>query len=189
MDLPPEKPVTSNEKSVPRFVDEIRNTLQTPVNVIEGDDGTRLPDLTSTSLEKSLGWLLTQTRNYRHERLLDRHLVYPTDAVWDTQISGVQIRDIARIEAASRYAAVLRANVAGLHDFAGPVIKGDPGTPLFTDPVSLSPDARVVEHLVELLGQDQSLAFTVERASTGARVLHFSSLTPPTLGPSALSGA
>jgi hypothetical protein len=63
--------------------------------------------------------------------------------------------------------------VPELERLVGGVVRGDPDAPVHADRVSLSPGATVLEHLVELLGDDPDLVFTVEPTEDGRLVLHF----------------
>jgi len=56
-------------------------------------------------------------------------------------------------------------------------LKGNLHAPIYSEPVSLQFKASIIEHLVELLGTDDQLAFTVEWASSDRRVLHFERVT------------
>jgi hypothetical protein len=106
---------------------------------------------------------------YRLEAIGGRRTLRPNDTVWDKTVTGVEIVDVPRADAAHAYALEARQQVRELDEagFAGGVVRGDPREPMFTDLVTLSREARVVEHLVELLGQDADLVFTVEPASLG----------------------
>lgn len=106
---------------------------------------------------------------YRLETIGARRLLRPSDTVWDETVTGVEIVDVPRADAAHAYALEARRQVRELDEagFAGGVVRGDPRDPVFTDLVTLSREARVVEHLVELLGRDDDLVFTVEPAASG----------------------
>lgn len=106
---------------------------------------------------------------YRLETIGGRRVLRPSDTVWDETVTGVEIVDVPRADVAHAYALEARRQVRELDvaGFAGGVVRGDPRDPMFTALVTLSREARVVEHLVELLGQDDDLVFTVEPASSG----------------------
>jgi hypothetical protein len=105
-----------------------------------------------------------------------RYVLYPQDPIWDLEGPPVTIAYRPRLEAAGEYVVALRHHIPGLADLVEPPLKGDPRAALYTAPVSVTPKTPILEQLVQLLGSNERLAFTIERAATGRRVLHFVNL-------------
>jgi hypothetical protein len=165
--------------AVAGFVRGLRGAGGVPVNFIRADEEVEIGARPGgVGVDEALDWLVAQTARYRWDEIGGRYVLYPADDVWQSVVSGIEIKDVPRLDAASLYTDAARAQVAALADLAGPVMKGDPRSHVFTDPVSLRPSATVLEHFVELLGDDERLAFTVERSLSGVRVMHFEWLPP-----------
>ena len=96
-------------------------------------------------------------------------LVIPEEPRLSLVISGVEAEDLPRFPAARR----LVEHLAVLDEFKHMGVFGGGllETSLFTERVSLSKSAMVLEHLVELLGDDPGAFFVIERASTGVEYL------------------
>jgi hypothetical protein len=77
------------------------------------------------------------------------------------------------LEAATQFVTQVRARVPELADLSEPPMLGDPRSPVYAQPVSLSPDGSILQHLVALLEPDPRIVFTIERTLFGDRVLHF----------------
>lgn len=110
---------------------------------------------------------------YRWVRAGRRYVVYPDEPAWDIIVRGVNILGRPRIDAAASYLDAVRAQVPALADIVGPGVIGDPRAPLYSQTVSLTQEASVVEHLVQLLGDAQNVAFLIERTGGGRRVMRF----------------
>ena len=165
--------------TVAEFVRELRGAGGVPINFIRADEEVEVSArMDDAGADEALARLVAQTDRYRWERVEGRYVLYPADDVWRSVVSGVDIKQVPRLEAASLYADIVRGQISALGDWAGPVQKGETRSPVFTDRVSLSPSASVLVHLIELLGTDERLAFTIERGRAGPRVMHFERLAP-----------
>lgn len=165
------------KKPVKDFVRELRAAHGAAVNFIQSDERIAIDcSLDNAEAAASLDCVVAQTDGYRWSRIEGRYVLYPNDLVWGSIVSGVDIADTPRFEAAMRYAALIRERVAMLRNFGGPVLKGDPNSPVYTQRVSLSPSSNVLAHFVELLGADQRLTFTVERSPAGPLIMYFEQL-------------
>jgi hypothetical protein len=168
------EPSHPNVTGIVAAVSTLRFDLGVPVNVIEGGRHIEIAyHSTSQDVATILDALLSQSPDYRWSLVTDRYVVYPTDPVWDRVVTAVNIKATARYDAAMQYLTVVRNQIAELSDLIGVVMKGDPRSPVFVEPVFLSPQAPIVSHLVQLLGTNGRIAFTIERALSGKRVLHF----------------
>jgi len=164
--------------SISSFVGQLRNRSGVPVNFIESEDVVLYWPSTDQDVAAILDALVMQTDHYRWRTVGERYVLYPRDPVWDSSVSRVDIRDVARLDAATRYVAVVRSQIPALEDLLPPVLLGDPRAPIYAERVSLSPESSVVGHLVELLGMNRRLAFTVEHVQSGQRALNFWQVGP-----------
>lgn len=147
-----------------------------PVSAIESDEPVDV-EIAARDVREALDALCTQAESYRWRTVMGRYVLFPADSVWESEISGVAIADVPRLDAATRYVIAVRSQISALEDLVEPPIKGDPRAPVYTEPVTLSRESSILAHLVELLGTNEQLAFTVERARSGKRVLHFEQVT------------
>jgi hypothetical protein len=91
----------------------------------------------------------------------DRVVIAPPDAVWRTEVIVPDAGPQPRFKATTTYLAAVAAQVLELSELHIEGIFGDPRAPLRMERVTLSPRAPVVQHLVELLGSNDDLAFAV----------------------------
>jgi hypothetical protein len=123
-------------------------------------------------------WLdmLTRTPSPYTSTLVDgRTVLHPRDAVWNERVPGNRIED-SRLQAARAYVEVLRQSFSDLGDLIPPLMKGDPRAPLYASIVIVRGGGSVLQGLVDLLGSDPRLVFTIERVADAHRMLHFALL-------------
>jgi hypothetical protein len=114
-------------------------------------------------VKELLNELLSRRHEYRRETILDRIVIYPVNPQYQRIVTNVQIEGVGRREAEERYIKMLQARYSDFRDFDLSYLTigfGGPG-PAETDPVSLRPRARVIEHFMQLLGDDRKLALTI----------------------------
>jgi hypothetical protein len=146
--------------------------LPAPVNVVL--DRVDAPALPAAGRGPETAIADVARANGLRVRTIGTHFVlYPNDDVWERPVSGIDISNVERAAAAAAYTADVARRVPGLERLVGGVVRGDPEAPVYSDRVSLSPEATILEHLVELLADDPDLVFTVEPADDGRLVLHF----------------
>jgi hypothetical protein len=154
-------------------IQSLRDVLPTPVNVVldRRPDALELP--AAEGEPEAAVADAAQRNGLRWRKIGSRFVLYPTDDVWERRVSGVDLAGVERAAAADAYTAEVGRQVPELRRLVGGVVRGDPAAPVYTDRVSLSPEATVLEHLVELLGDAPNLVFTIEPAEDGRLVLHF----------------
>lgn len=154
-------------------IESLRAALPTPVNVVLDHERDALEVPSGPSEPEAAVADAARRNGLRWRKIGSRFVLYPDDDVWERPVSGVHLAGVGRAAAADAYTAEVRRHVPELGGFVGGVVRGDPDAAIYTEPVSLSPDATILKHLVELLGDDPDLVFTVEPASEGRLVLHF----------------
>jgi hypothetical protein len=172
-------PHTNPRDAVADVIRQLRDTLRVPVSFIQSDEQVET-NWTTTGQEAATTLItsVTQTGLYRWRMIMGRSVLYPVDPVWDHKIMGIAITGVPRLDGAMQYTTAVRSRIPALDDLGGPPMKGDPRSPVYEAPVSLSPEASLIEHLVELLGTNKHLVFTIERGPSGRRVLHFQEVSP-----------
>lgn len=145
------------------------------INFIEADEPALIKRRVEATAEAALNDLVTQAPAYGWTRLANRYVVHPSEPVWQMPISG-KVITAERIEATRQFLALVRAQAKGLVDLMEPIVKGEPASPIYTEVVRLNLPQPLLTDLVELLGKDDRLVFTIERAASGSRILHFERL-------------
>jgi len=165
--------------SIPEVVRELRRVHGTAVNLIESEERVEINQPTSgPDVQAVLDALVARSDRYRRRRIRGRDLIYPTDPVWECEVSGIAITGVPRLDAATQFVVAVNSQIPALKDLLPPPILGDPRTPAHVEPVSLQPEAVIVEHLAELLGTNEQIVFTIEWALSGQRMLHFEQVMP-----------
>jgi hypothetical protein len=124
-------------------------------------------------LEGVLGELTTQEPGYRFAVIEHRLVLFPADGRLEREVDGVAIEGRPRIRAIWAYAELLASRFPDFATLATMALRGRPGTPLYSDAVSLRSRATVVEHLVELLGANESIVFSITRSRFDTPYLSF----------------
>jgi len=156
---------------VAEAIESLRRDYHAPISFIDGGDGAQVSlhvqDRTTSGV---LAQILRQNRAYRLAEVNGRWVVFPNRPGFQAVIEGVQIVDVPRLQAADRYIGYLKGHIAGFEDLVGTISKGNPEAPLFTTPVTLPRRATVLQHLVALLGDDPSIAFSIRQTRSGKYV-------------------
>ncbi|HME37177.1 MAG TPA: hypothetical protein VKF84_18240 [Candidatus Sulfotelmatobacter sp.] len=160
--------------AVSRFVCMLRDVRRMPVNFIQADDRIeRSAPESGEHLEAVLDGLTMQAPIYRWSKMAGHYVLYPRAAVWDAQISGVQITNVPRLDAGTQFVARVRTMVPELADLSEPPMIGDSRSPVYQQTVSLPHNGSILQHLVALIGPYPQIIFTIERTIFGDRSLHF----------------
>ena len=130
------------------------------------------------SLAWPVGKLLEQLiadGQYRQRTINGRLVIYPAasalEQVVHPPVGELGKRD--RLYAAFAYIVWLRDNIPGLQDLLPPPFLGAGAGKRVNEYVSLTPEAQILEHLVELLGANPRRVFTIHPAPSGRPFLNF----------------
>jgi hypothetical protein len=134
-------------------------------------------NLRDATAEEVLSKIAAQSSTYRSEKIAGRDVLYPAAPEFQAIVSNVDIQRQPRQEATEIYVGLLRRTVPALSGLIPPVLFGDSRMPIYSDKVTLRPRGRVIEHFVDLLGEDHSLYFSFVRARSGLPSLDFERLS------------
>jgi hypothetical protein len=147
-------------------VRELRKQSCVAVSFIDRRGGETIVIKASSTPEDVLVAIATQTRTYKFETINGRLVLYPIEADFDRELSGISIHAMPRIEAVDTYVADLRGAgiLPGL--LMTPVV-GELRAPLYRERVSVRERGRVIDQMTDLLGSSQMLFFEIPRAPSG----------------------
>jgi hypothetical protein len=130
-------------------------------------------DLRHVTATEVLRQIAKSNRSYLAETIDGRDVLYPERPEFQKVVDGVVIQSMPRLDASYDYLGRLRKEVSAFANLAAPFVLGDSRHPIFSDRVSLRAKGRVIEHLVDFLGQDRALYFEFIRAMSGVPELNF----------------
>ena len=130
-----------------------------------------------TPVELVLDSLVSQAPSYRYQVVGTRLLLYADEPKYGLTVDQIEIVDVARLKASGKYTAVLRARFREFATLIPAAFRGNPTVDLHGDPVTLESRATVLEHLVQLLGTDDDVVFSIVKNRGGDFELSFSHVT------------
>jgi len=135
--------------------------------------GTVSLSVRGATVAEVLRQIAAQDPAYRAETIAGREVLYPAAPEFQVALAGIDIASTPRLAASYRYLERLRRDVPALSTLAAPMVIGDSRHPIFSEKVTLRPTGRVIEHLVDLLGQNPELYFEFNKAMSGVPELVF----------------
>jgi|SRR5579871_1287081 len=145
---------------------ELQYTFNAPISFIQdATDNLTTIDVTNGTVQDVIDQILNQNSNYILQQVGNNYVLRSTSSDYDTVVSGVNIVNEGRFTAFQDYVTQLNAQVPTLGGSVIAVMMGDTSNPLATNTVTLDSQASVVTHLVELLGTDDLVLFTLENGS------------------------
>jgi hypothetical protein len=135
--------------------------------------GTVSVDAKRATVPEILSQVARTNPAYRSETIDGRDVLYPAAPEFQTVLKEVAIQRIPRQTATETYVDLLRTKVPAFATLVAPWVIGDERRPLFTDPVSVRSTGRVIEQLVDLLGDDRNLYFEFIQARSGRPFIGF----------------
>jgi len=169
-----ERRVTVSLAKAPAYtlVQLLHEKSHAPLSFIDAGEGPALTiRLTDAPLAEVLQEVTRQNPSYRVEEIEGHVVLRAGRPEYDARISGIELKDVPRFDAASRYVVALRRQQPFFASLAAPPQLGNPASPVFTEKVSLSGEGTVVRHLVELLGDDPDAVFLLVKAKSGVPML------------------
>jgi hypothetical protein len=174
MDMPVSDFSVSDAK-VSEVINLLRTSYLVPVSFIEATSDQHV----TFSIEKGtvrdvIEHVIAQSPEYRWMVVNERLVVYPDRPEYETTIvTGVDLAEIPRLDAARQYIDHLKSETEAFEKLSGVVMKGEPGSPVYATIVSMSTQAPVISHFVEILGADPYLVFSIQSTQTGYFVFFF----------------
>lgn len=154
----------------------LREERKLPVNSVYLPNEHPVPILPTQPVSDMIGQLETESGEYQHRIINGRLVIYPlSSALEDTvQLPPGQFQNVPRFRTRSAYVVWLRDNHPAFSTLEPPLSIGT-GTGAGTDErISLTPRATVLQHLVELLGNNPQRVFTIEpNAALRSLILNF----------------
>ena len=119
--------------------------------------------------------IVQQCSLYIWKQIDDRVVVFPNQPRFRVPVKSAGVTNLPRIEAARQYITDLKKRNSDFDDVAGAVMIGDPESPVFTEPVSLTADRTFLTNLIQLLGSNPSTTFSLLYEKWGYYTLGFNS--------------
>jgi hypothetical protein len=141
--------------------------------IASGSDRLVSLDLQEATVRDVLADIARQDPTYRAETISDKDVLYPARAEFQRVVSGIDIKDAARLDACYVYLKQMRPEVPALSNLAAPFVVGDHTHPIFSTKVSVRPRGRVIEQLMDLIGADKKLYLEFGRAMSGVPEMLF----------------
>lgn len=140
------------------------------INFIEANQKPDIDEPFTDEPEIFFEKILVKDGQYDFVKTKNQYTVFPSDALWRKEISGIHIKNTPRINAVEEYLSFIQKYHVNIQP---PAVKGDPDAPEYTDTITLANAGQLKDHLLQLLGTDNSLVFTIEKTQTGLPMIHF----------------
>ena len=125
---------------------------------------TPIASLPAGDLREVLPKLLQDSGAYECSIIGGRLVVLPVSSKHRQVVTGPDLPPLPRVQAVWKYTEWLNANIPAFALFGSQAIQGYPFAPLYVEKIQLTKTRPVVEHLVQLLGVDLNLVFTVDKS-------------------------
>ena len=142
------------------IIGSLCDTYGVPVSLIErpGISDVRVAVKTGT-VKDVLNQIIAHNPHYRWYAVKGRLIVLPITSVYDRIVRDVNLVNIPRWSAANLYFYDYVRRLTPRFSYGVNMIRIGAWSPHDDDPVTLTQTATLLDHLVQLLGSDQSLAF------------------------------
>ncbi len=139
-----------------------------PISFIDAFDNYRSTlEVKDASLAEVLARIVSANPIYRYRFIGKRLVLYAKDPTYTVLVKKPDIKDMARLWAAEKYVEKLRREIRDFSDLNPPYFFGNFRSPVYQDKVTLRDEASVIEHLVELLGDNPGMVFSITMSYFG----------------------
>ena len=185
LDTPVHNFVATNE-TVLQLIRRLRGQFQVPLSLIETTFKHHVSiKIVDGTLKDVLMQLVKQAPGYTWEKYKDHIVVYPNEAKYKVLITP-HLAKGARFEVTDEYIAYIKTQSSGFEDLAGVAIVATFNWPYLSDQVSLSSSGTILHLFVDLLGDDQSVMFSILGDEDGIFTMGFNRVADfPAEAPSA----
>lgn len=126
------------------------------------------------TLKEILDQLVQQTQRYSYAALNGHVVLFPSTDVFRTPVDVDGLSPSGRYNTAAAYVSSIRSKIPALVNWWGPIAAGtSPQHSVFADRVTLRPRGTVIEHLVDLAGEDLVFRVSSRTSFRGLWVLEF----------------
>lgn len=165
----------SDVRTVRALVKKLREAQDMSLSFIEvkAEEPLSLPPK-PMSLDELLREVAKRHEHYRCEIYNGRLVLRSSDPIFDVIVTGVTIANKPRGSAQRAYVDHLRSFDERFKTWESPLIAiaGMGPWPTLTDPVTLTPRAPLVQHLMQLCGRDEAVYFDVPAPDSRGRTIH-----------------
>jgi FlgD Ig-like domain len=170
--------------TVSQIVQTLRKIYNLPINFIQAPRETPLYlGVFEGTVTGFLDAMTEQGTEYEYEFVDGRLFVYPSDPAYDVEITDVHITALPRLSAAGEYVKLMREHVSELAELVPPWVMGNPRASLYQELITLEGTDRMMDHLIQLLGDDVSLSVSIQPTASGRPGLTFHRQRPANKGP------
>jgi hypothetical protein len=164
--------------AVPEIVDLLRKRACAAVSFIPAvPPGEASIEASGATVPEVLGQIARRNPIYRSETIAGRDVLYPSTPEFQRVLDHVEIESKPRQAATEIYVDRLRKEVPAFLQLLAPMIIGNAGNPVYTDIVSLRARGRVIEQLMDLVGQNKRVYLEFFQAKTGRPAVIFTQLS------------
>src|SRR6476661_1638454 len=158
---------TYKDKKPSEAIRDLRNTHKLPISYIaqSGEQAINL-SIKEVPVRSLLQNLMTRMPGNVCRVIAGHVVIYPDRPEFRALVTRVDVTDKPRAVAAREYLEIAGEQVDYFKDI-GILLGGNLESPMFEDQISLSRKARVIDHLVQILGSNQSVFFVIDRAPVG----------------------
>jgi hypothetical protein len=163
--------------AVPEIVKALRSRFCTAVSFVPAvPPGTATVEAAGATVPEVLSQIARSNPAYRSETIASREVLYPATPEFQVIVDHVDVKSKPRLDAAGLYLGLLRKEEPAFSQLWPPFMIGNPRHPVYSDVVTLRVRGRVIEHLVDLLGQNERVYFEIIEARSGVPAVFFTQL-------------
>jgi hypothetical protein len=162
---------------VPEIVDLLHSRYCAAVSFVPAvPPGAATVDAADATVPEVLSQIARSNPAYRSETIAGREVLYPATPEFQIVVDHVDVKSKPRLDATGLYLDLLRKEVPAFSQLWPPFMIGNPRHPVYSDVVTLRARGRIIEHLVDLLGQNERVYFEIIEARSGVPVVVFEQL-------------
>lgn len=161
-----------NKATVYNIVLELRQKHSIPLSFIQSHRSFSKPEeisinVSNRTIKEVLEMVKSSAPEYRYG-VIEGHLVlYANEPKYHRTVDIASITNMRRFEAINSYIDSLRTRWPEFKELLRPPLKGDSRASAFTELVSVRPKRTVLQGFAQLLGNNQSVVFSIVPAKTG----------------------
>jgi len=158
--------VSARNESIYEVVKALRSDYKVPLCFVEPDIHTTAQkkvslDLHDVSLKAALDGIVSQAPFVKYKQVNGRLVVFPDERKYFLPMT-VDLENLDRIDAVDAYIRKLADRYPSeFGNLVGPTMTGFPGAPRYTDKITIKGTATVLDQLVQLLGDNPKVIFTI----------------------------